>query len=173
MYFSHNWEYEAKPISESREESSWCKYSDSQVNSAIEEGIERRDIRNAFDHTGEWIDKFGEKKEDILAIIRIVQESQSSFFDRFANRAEQLQIPTVEEIVESKRPTELETEDPIAKQQGIRIPPHISYYARALRSIRAAEAVLEMAVVVEKTIAQMERVQSSTIASHITGTKIL
>ena len=172
MYNSNNWESEAKPIRESQKDSCWCKYSDSQVDNAIEDGIKRSDIRNAFDHTGQSIDRFGEKKEDILSIIGIAQESHSSLFNRLANRAEHLHIPTVDEIAESNKPSMLETEDPVAKQQGIRIPPHIRYYARVIRSIRSAEKVYELSKVVENTIAQIQRVCTTEASPQITGNKV-
>ena len=172
MYFSHNWQYEAEPNSELQDESSWQMFSEAQVQSVIEEGIEKRDIGNAFDETGKWIQAFRDRKVDILAIIRIVQKSHSSLFDRLMEQAEQLQIPTIDGIVRSMRPAELDTEDPIAKEQGIWTPPHIQLHAKVLWSIRAAGSVHELAKLVQKTIAQIERVSAVSNERRITGAKV-
>lgn len=171
-YVGNNWGDESDPSFELRNDAVWCNYSDTQVDRAIEDGIARSDISNAFDHTRQWIDKFEERKEDILAIISIAQTSHSSLFDRLANRTAQLHIPSIDEIIESKRPDKLQAQNPLVQQQGIRIPPHIRYYARVIRSIRAAKNVYELSKVVENTIAQIQRVRTTEASPQINGNKV-
>ena len=137
----------------------------------IKEGIENKDIDNVIDHTKKWIYGFKNKKVDVLDIIEIAQESNSSYFERLLHRTKQLEVLTVDEIIASERPTEMATEDPIAIQQGFWTPPHIQVIAEAHWSIRAVEAVHELGNLIED-IAQMERVRTTTIAPQITGRKV-
>ncbi len=165
-------EREAKPNGESRNDSGWCRYTDSQVDSAIEEGIERSDITKAFDHTLQWADIFEEKKMDVVAIIKIAQARHNSIFDPLAAMVERLHIRTPEETVESMVPVVLETEYPVARQQAIRIPPHIRYDANIKWSRRSASTVRMLRKVIRRTLAQIERTQPTKAIPHLTGNKI-
>ena len=171
-YFDHRWGFEVDLFGESRKKSSWSEYSYDQVMSMIKEGIENKDIDNVIDHTKKWIYGFKNKKVDVLDIIEIAQESNSSYFERLLHRTKQLEVLTVDEIIASERPTEMATEDPIAIQQGFWTPPHIQVIAEAHWSIRAVEAVHELGNLIEDFIAQMERVRTTTIAPQITGRKV-
>ena len=157
MYSSHNWQHEVKPTSESPEEKNWQRYSEAQVKSAIEDGIEKRDIRKAIDESMTWIGIFEDKKDDVLGIVRIAQEDHAPLFDNLAESIQELRVQTVDEIVETKKPAQMTTDDLVAKQQGIRTPPHIQYHAKVLWSMGAARSVIDLARLVKKTIAQMER----------------
>lgn len=172
MFIGDNWEHVAESMSGSTQRSGWHRYPEGRVKDRIEEGIERRDIRNAFEHTLEWISAFKGKRADVLAIIGIAQENRNSIFDGLANQIENLRVQTVDEIVQEETPDQMETDDRVAQQQGIRIPPHIRYKARVLWSIRAAGIVNEFAILVGKTMGQMERVFSTAFAPQIAGTNI-
>ena len=171
-HFSHRLGFEVNQYGESREESSWSEYSEDQVMNELEEGIEGNDIRNAFAHTRQCILEFKNKKEDILDIFKIVEESNRLYFDNLLDRTENLEVLIVDEIVARDRPIEMATEDPIAKQQGFRTPPHIQVKAKVRSSLDAVGAVHELANLVEKTIAQMERVKLKITTPRITGTKV-
>ena len=172
IHFNHNWGFEVDPFGESREESSWSEYSHDEIMSVIEEGIGGKNIEIAVSHTPKWIDNFKNKKEDVLSIIKIAQESNGSHFDNLLDQIEKLEVKTEDEIIANARPIEMVTVDPIAIQQGIRTPPHIQVEARVHWSIGAVGAVEELGKLVERTIAQMERVHRKTTAPQITGTKI-
>ena len=141
--FSHRWGFETDPFSESREESSWTEYSEDEIMSLLEEGIEASDIRNAMRFAGQCIYQFNNKKEDVLDIIRIVQENNSPLLDNLLDRIEKLKVPTVDEIVANDRPSEMSTEDPIALQQGFRTPPHIQVRAKVHWILGVANAIHE------------------------------
>lgn len=172
MYRSLNWENEAEPSRETGKDSGWRRYSDSEVDFAIEDGITRGDIRNVFEQTLQWVDSFYERKTDVVAIIKIAQLNHSSIFEPMASQAERLIIPSPEETVESMKPAALDTEDPVAKRQDIRIPPHIRYDAKIKWSMRAAATVRELRKVIQRTIAQIERVRTPEAIKHITGNKV-
>lgn len=164
-HFDRRYGLEVYIYGESRDRSSWSEYSNEQVMRVIKKGIDDKDIRNISNHTKEWIHKFMDKKEDLLNVIRIAQQTNNSSFRDMFERAENLEIQTVDEIVASDRPTEMNTNDPIAKQQGFQTPPHIQVKAEALWSIRAKESIDKLCDLVGKTIAQIERVHA-TEATH-------
>ena len=172
MHGSLNWDSATIPNRESWNDSGWRKYSDAEVDSVIEEGIERRDIRKAFDQSLKWAGRFKDKKADVIAIIKIAQMNHASIFDPLADAVERLRIPTPEEIVESKKQAALETMGPVANQLAIRIPPHIHYRARIKWSMDGASTVRELREVVRQIIAQIERVPASKGVPQKTGNKI-
>ena len=171
-HFDRRYGFEGRPFGELREKSRWSEYSYDQIRSVINEGIEDKDIVNVTEQTKEWIYEFQQKKEDVLNIIRIAQQSNSSYFDDLYDRTGQLDIETVDEIIASDRPAEMTKCDPIAEQQGIHTPPHIRVKAEVLWSIRTVEAIYELCNIAEKLIAQIERVRITATPSQITGTKI-
>ena len=140
--------------------------------SAIEEGIKGCHIKNAIENTWKCIHKFKNKKGEVLNIIKIAQERKSPYFDNLLDQIENLEVKTEDEIVARDRPVEMVTEDPIAKQQRFRTPPHIQVEAKAHWSTGAVGAVVALCRLVEQTIDQMERVHATIAAPQITGTKI-
>ena len=170
--FDHRWGFEVDLFGESRKKSSWSEYSYDQVMGVVKEGIESTDIDNMFEHTRQWIYEFKNKKEDVIDIIKIAQESNRSYYSNLLDRTEKLKVLTVDEIIASDRPIEMATKDPIAIQQGFRTPPHIQVIAEVHWSIRAAEAINKLGKIVEKTIAQMERTDQRKSTSYPMGENI-
>ncbi len=172
IYFNHKYGFEVDPFGESREESDWSEYPPDAIVSAIEEGIEGSDIKNAIKNTWKCIHEFKNKKGDVLNIIKIAQERNSPFFDDLLDQIEKLEVKTEDEIVAKDRPIKMVTEDPIAVQQGIRTPPHIQFKAQAQWSINAVATVEGLGRLVEKAIEQMERVSRTTTISRPTGSGV-
>ncbi len=171
-HFDRRFGLEVDLLGESRETSRWAEYSHDQVLTVINEGIDEKDIRKISNKTKEWIYEFKDKKENLLNIIRVAQQINSASFSDLSQRAEALVTQSISDIVALERPIEMDTKDPIAKQQGIQTPPHIQVKAEVLWSIRALEAIDELCNLVEKTIAQIERVQRTEATAQMTGKNI-
>lgn len=157
---------------EPQKESNWCRYSDEQVDLAIEQGVERSDIRNTFDHSLQWADRFRDKKADVLDIIKIVQMNHTSIFDSLANSVEDLHIQSPDDIVERQKRAVLESKDPVANQFAIRIPPHIRYRAKITWSMDAASTVRELRKLIAGIVRQIERVIGTNKFPLATGKKV-
>lgn len=157
---------------ESPREPNWCRYSDKQVDLAIEQGVERSDIRKTFDHSLQWADRFREKKADVLDIIKILQMNHTSIFDSLANSVEDIHIQSPDEIVDRQKRTVLESKDPVTNQHAIRVPPHIRYRAKISWSMDGASTVRELRDAVRQTITQIERVSATKAVPKTTGNKI-
>ncbi len=172
MYKLLEIEHEADPSGESWKDSGWCRYTDSEIDGAIEEGIERRDIMNAFEHTLQWADTFEEKKMDVVAIIKIAQARYNSIFDPLALMVDGLHIRTPEDIVESKKQALMESGYPVAKKHAVRIPPHIRYHAKIKWSMDSSSTVRTLRKVIRRTLAQIERAHPTRTVPHLTGNKV-
>lgn len=172
MYKSLERGSETNPNWQSLGDSGWRRYSDAQVDCAIENGIERRDIRKAFDHTLQWVDCFKDKKTDVIGIIRIARVNHGSIFDPLADLVERLMIPSPAESVESVKREVMETSHPGAAQHALRIPPHVRYHAKVMWSMDSASTVRELRKLIRRSIAQIERVEAIKSLPLVTGKKV-
>ncbi len=171
-HFDRRFGFEVDLFGELREESKWAEYSFDHVLTVINEGIDQKDIRKISNETKRWTYIFKDKKESLLDIIGVAQQINTASVSDLSQRVEALVPQSVSDIVALERPNEMITNDPIAKQQGILTPPHIQIKAEVLWSVRTFEAIDELRNLVEKTIAQIERVQITEATTQMTGKKI-
>lgn len=172
MYQSLDLERGAESVRESQKESNWRRYSDEQVDRAIEREVERRDIRTTFEHSLQWADRFRDKKADVLDIINIAQLQHPSIFDSLANSVKELHIQSPADIVERQKRAVLESKDPVANQLAIRIPPHIRYRAKITWSMDGASTVRELRKLIAGIVRQIERVLETNPFPLATGKKV-
>jgi hypothetical protein len=151
----------------------WEEFRLDVIEAEIRERAGNPDLSQAFEASNKVRLLFGQKRDDVISILRTAKSKDDQFLGKLIEEAEKVKAFTDGEFVAYLRPSgNLWSRDALAIGQGLWTPPHISVLVEVL-SIRAPKLACEsLANIARRAFSHLERTEKNQAKSDRVGTNV-
>ena len=140
-----------------RDQSSWVQYSNEDVLSRINEGLDVRGVERATKIANKCTLTFKERKGDVISILEIADSQENSYINGIRMAINDVRIPAENQILNELAPNGIITRDILALSKGPRTPPHLRLFAQTASVRQGIDALSSLNKNIEKAVKHFQR----------------